>query len=163
MSVSPETDTLSVGRVGVSTGKSSSNDSSSAFAGLPSQFSSSPPSAGRRRKNSLSKNFENVVCSPPRQFRERLRWPSPVAVRTATSMPEGNHMATATQTQGVQDSAPRGLLWDAHEAAAQLKVSVKHLSVLARRGVVPSVRLGARRLYSPAALKEFIEAQQCSA
>lgn len=49
------------------------------------------------------------------------------------------------------------LLLSEREAALVLGVSVRHLHSLRKRGDIPYVLLGRRVLYSPAALKAWIE------
>lgn len=51
------------------------------------------------------------------------------------------------------------LLVDLPEASRLLGVSTKHCWTLARRGVLPSVRLGRRRLFARNSLRDFIETQ----
>jgi excisionase family DNA binding protein len=48
-------------------------------------------------------------------------------------------------------------LLDAREAATTLRISVRHLLALVARGELAVVHAGRRRLFSPDALRRFVE------
>ncbi|MEP0846206.1 MAG: helix-turn-helix domain-containing protein [Phycisphaerae bacterium] len=54
---------------------------------------------------------------------------------------------------------PARLALSAREAAAALGISARTLWTLANRGAIPSVKLGARRLYPVEALREWLAEQ----
>ncbi|TWT43951.1 Helix-turn-helix domain protein [Phycisphaerae bacterium RAS1] len=59
-----------------------------------------------------------------------------------------------------ESQAPAPLLVDRREAARLLGVSPGSIENLRLRGALPSVKIGARRLYDVADLRAFIEAQK---
>lgn len=48
------------------------------------------------------------------------------------------------------------LLWNRHEAAHALSISVRLLDQLTKQGEIPSEKLGGRRLYPVDAIREWL-------
>jgi len=79
--------------------------------------------------------------------------------RTPPPAPEGANRGRGRGDEARPDSTPtEPLLVSAKAAAELLGISARALWSLSNAGQVPSVRIGARRLYRPEALRAWVEA-----